>query len=75
MEVDIGGEDGSDGGGEGASEPSELSPLEDDEDGGVDEPAEELPASLGEPSSLTSLFSSVSLLGECWIAGQDRLGC
>jgi len=73
MEVDVGGDNGSDGG-EGGSEPSGLSPLEDDEDGGVDEPAEELPASSGELSSRTTLFPSVSLLIECWVPGQDCLG-
>ena len=75
MEVDVGGDNGSDGGGEGGSEPSGLSPPEDDEEGGVDEPAEELPASPGEPSSRTTLFTSVSLLSEWWVLGQDCLGC
>jgi len=40
MEVDVGD-------GEGGSEASGSSLPDDDEDGGVDEPAEELPASLG----------------------------
>lgn len=77
MEVDVGGDNGSDGGGEGGSEPSGSSPPEDDEDedGGVDEPAEELPASPGEPSSRTALFPSVSLLSEWWVLGQGCLEC
>lgn len=54
MEVEGGGDESA-GGGEGGSELSGLSPPPGDEgeDGG-DEPAEELPASCGEPSSRTS---------------------
>ena len=68
MEVDIGGEGGSDGSGEGGSGEG-LSPPEDGEDGGVDELVEELAASSGELSSRAASFPTVSLPSECWVLG------
>jgi hypothetical protein len=52
MEVEGGGDESA-GGGEGGSELSGLSPLGDEGEDGGGEPAEELPASCGEPSSRT----------------------
>jgi hypothetical protein len=73
MEVEGGGEDGSDGGGDVGSELSGLSPSEDDEDGGGDEPAEEPLASSGVLSSRTTLFPRVSALNGHWAPKHDCL--
>ena len=68
MEVEGAGEEGSVGGGDGGSELSGLSPPDDEEAGGEDEPAEELPASSGELSSRTTTD------GDCFRGGPGKEG-
>ena len=69
MEVDGGGDE-SEGGGEGGSELSGLSPPGDEGVDGGGEPAEEPPASCGEPSSRTRLEPRSRRLREGRAPGQ-----
>ena len=70
MEVEGGGEESA-GGGDGGSELSGLSPPGDEGEDGGGEPAEELPASFGEPSSRTGSERRLCPLRKGWAPGHD----